>query len=284
MSNNAETAAQLLQASPLPPLEARVLLMHALGWRRTELITRGDEPLVPECVAQFRALQARRIHGEPIAQLTGTREFYGLEFLVTPDVLIPRPDTELLVDVALNAVRNIAAPKLLDLGTGSGAIAIALAATRPDARLWATDCSRAALAVATRNAARLLDPARAGGALTFVHGDWYAPLDPTLRFDVIVSNPPYIAYDDPHLQLGDLRFEPRGALTDNADGLTALRIIAAGASHWLAQHGALWMEHGYDQAARVRDILTSCGFVDVRSERDLAGIERVTGGRLSRTP
>lgn len=274
----------LLCASTLPPLEARILLAHALGWRRTELITRGDEWLDARRVAQFHALEARRTSGVPIAQLTGTREFYGLEFEITPDVLIPRPETELLVETALHVMRNIEKPRLLDLGTGSGAIAIAIASARPDARVWATDCAREALALAARNAARLLDASRAGGALTFLRGDWYAPLDPALRFDAIVSNPPYIAHDDPHLSTGDLRFEPRGALTDEADGLTALRAIAPAAPRWLAPHGTLWMEHGYDQAADVRAMLASSGFVHVISQRDLAGIERVTGGTLSVVP
>ncbi len=273
-----DTADALLRASPLPLLEARVLLTHVLGWRRTELITRGDQPLDADRVARYRALEARRVHGEPIAQLTGAREFYGLEFEVTPDVLIPRPDTELLVETALDAIANIGHARVLDLGTGSGAIAVAIASVRPDARVWAVDQSAAALAVAARNAARLLDPARPGGALTFVQGSWFDALDPALRFDAIVSNPPYIASGDPHLSSGDLRFEPRGALTDEADGLSALRAITADAAGWLAPGGALWMEHGYDQAAAVRALIDGHGFANARSARDLAGIERISGG------
>jgi len=199
---------------------------------------------------------------------------------VTPDVLIPRPDTELLVETALAALEGIAQPRLLDLGTGSGAIAVALASARPDARVWAVDRSAAALEVAARNAAKLLDAQRPGGPLAFVAGSWYDTLDAALRFEAIVSNPPYIASGDPHLEQGDLRFEPRGALTDEADGLTALRAIVAGASARLAPAGVLWMEHGYDQAAAVRALLEAAGFKDVRSERDLAGIERISGGCL----
>ncbi|WP_395071148.1 peptide chain release factor N(5)-glutamine methyltransferase [Paraburkholderia silvatlantica] len=278
--SEALTAEALLRASPLPALEARILLMHVLGWRRTELITRGDEALDAARVDAYRALEARRVRGEPIAQLVGAREFYGLDFDVTPDVLIPRPDTELLVETALAALEGIAQPRVLDLGTGSGAIAVALASARPDARVWAVDRSAPALEVAARNAAKLLDAQRPGGPLAFVAGSWYDTLDAALRFEAIVSNPPYIASGDPHLEQGDLRFEPRGALTDEADGLTALRVIVAGAPARLAPGGVLWMEHGYDQAAAVRALLEDAGFKDVRSERDLAGIERISGGCL----
>lgn len=276
------TADALLRASPLPALEARVLLMHVLGWRRTQLITRGDEALDAAPVAAYRALEARRAAGEPIAQLVGAREFFGLDFEVTPDVLIPRPETELLVETALAALEGVARPRVLDLGTGSGAIAVAIASARPDARVWAVDRSEAALAVAARNAQKLLDARRPGGAPTFVAGSWYealASLDEAPRFDAIVSNPPYIASGDPHLQQGDLRFEPRGALTDEADGLGALRAIVAGAHAHLVPGGVLWMEHGYDQAAAVRALLEGAGFAQVRSARDLAGIERISGGR-----
>ncbi|WP_345814401.1 peptide chain release factor N(5)-glutamine methyltransferase [Paraburkholderia sp. PREW-6R] len=270
-----------MRASPLPPLEARILLAHILGWRHTQLITRSDETLETTAVQRYRALEARRVAGEPVAQLVGQREFFGLEFEVTSDVLIPRPETELLVDAALTAIDPLAHPRVLDLGTGTGAIAVAIAFTRPDAQVWALDRSAQALAVATRNAARLLDAKRRGGALTLLQSDWYASLDASLRFDVIVSNPPYIASGDPHLTEGDLRFEPRGALTDEADGLSAIRTIIAGAPGLLAPQGVLWIEHGYDQAQAVRTLLSAGGFSEVRSERDLAGIERMSGGRLA---
>jgi release factor glutamine methyltransferase len=214
-----------------------------------------------------------------VAQLVGTREFFGLAFDVTPDVLIPRPETELLVETTLAAVDGLSRPRVLDLGTGTGAIAVAIASMRPDAQIWALDRSAQALAVATRNAARLLDAGRPGGAVTFMQSDWYASLDAALRFDVIVSNPPYIASGDPHLSEGDLRFEPRGALTDEADGLSAIRQIVAGAPVRLAAGGVLWIEHGYDQAEAVRGLLIAQAFAQVRSERDLAGIERISGGR-----
>jgi release factor glutamine methyltransferase len=274
-----DNAAALLRASGLPPQEARILLGHVLGWRRTELITRSDEPLHASLVARYQALEARRLAGEPVAQLVGAREFFGLDFEVTPDVLIPRPETELLVETALAALEGMARPRVLDLGTGTGAIAIAIASVRPDAQVWAVDRSAEALAVATRNATRLLDQTRHGGPLQLARSDWYDALDPALRLDVIVSNPPYIASGDPHLSEGDLRFEPRGALTDEADGLGAIRAIIAGApSRFTERGGMLWLEHGYDQAAAVRALLDEAGFTAVRSARDLAGIERISGG------
>ncbi len=275
------TPAALLRASPLPPLEARILLTHVLGWRPTQLITRSDEPLDSSSVERYCALEARRVAGEPVAQLVGAREFFGLDFEVTPHVLIPRPETELLVETALAAMEHVSRPRVLDLGTGTGAIAVAIASMRPDAQVYAVDRSAEALAVATRNAARLLDAKRPGGAVALTQGNWYGPLDATLRFDVIVSNPPYIASGDPHLSEGDLRFEPRGALTDEADGLSAIRAIVAGAPARLAANGVLWIEHGYDQAEAVRKLLTAQGFTQVRSERDLAGIERISGARLA---
>ncbi|WP_153074118.1 peptide chain release factor N(5)-glutamine methyltransferase [Paraburkholderia bonniea] len=275
-----DTIAVLLRASALPLLEARVLLGAALGWRRTELITRDTEALEPAAVMRFHALEARRLAGEPVAQLVGQREFFGLEFEVTPAVLIPRPETELLVETALGALSNVPRPRILDLGTGTGAIAVALAATRPDAQIWAVEYSPEAFAVAARNAARLLNRARPGGPVHLRQGDWYNALDDAgWRFDMIVSNPPYIAADDPHLVTGDLRFEPSNALTDHADGLSAIRQIIAGAPAWLAPHGALWIEHGYDQAEAVRTLLTARGFTNVHSQRDLAGIERISGGK-----
>lgn len=269
------TVADLLRASPLPALETRILLEHVLGWRRTELITRDAERLANESVLAFETLAERRVAGEPIAQLVGTREFFGLDFDVTPDVLIPRPETELLVDIALEAIAGMGAPRVLDLGTGSGAIAIGIASQRREARVVAVDQSPKALAVAARNADRLLGTAH---DVTFIESDWTQALDPAMRFEVIVSNPPYIAYNDPHLSEGDLRFEPRSALTDEADGLAAIRAIVAAAPFFLATGGSLWMEHGYDQAENVRALLTSRGFSSVKSERDLAGIERVSGG------
>jgi release factor glutamine methyltransferase len=275
------SAAAVLRGCPLAALEARILLAHVLGWRRTELITRADEVLAADATSQFAALVARRVAGEPIAYLVGEREFFGLALAITPDVLIPRPETELLVELALESLESLATPasRVLDLGTGSGAIALAIAAQRPDVAVVATDRSPAALALAARNAAHLLPAARPGGPLQWFAGDWFDALPPGLpRFHVIASNPPYIADGDAHLAAGDLRFEPRGALTDGADGLQALAAIAADAAPWLQPGGALWLEHGYDQAAAVRALLAAHGFEQVATRADLAGIERVTGG------
>lgn len=269
------TVAALLRAPGLPPLEIRILLAHVLGWSRTQLITRDREPLAPATVAAYADLRARRMAGEPIAYLTGTREFFGLTLAVSPSVLIPRPDTELLVELALERLEGRSNPRVLDLGTGSGAIALAIAHSRPDAQVTAVDRSVDALNVATGNAAQLGLAER----MRFVRSDWYEAVPADLPWDIIVSNPPYIVAGDAHLAQGDLRFEPADALTDHADGLSALRIIVAGAPSRLATGAWLLCEHGYDQAEAVRALCTAAGFADVFSARDLADIERTTGGR-----
>ena len=267
--------ASLQVQNALDPLDNRILLCHALGLSRVGLITQSERRLTQDEAQRLAALLARRLAGEPIAYIVGQREFFGLPFEVTPAVLIPRPDTELLVELALE--RLPAGGRLLDMGTGSGAIAVALAHTRRDATVTALDVSPAALAVAGRNAASN------GVALRLLHSDWYAALQGgggDEVFDLIVSNPPYIASGDRHLAEGDLRFEPVGALTDHADGLAALRRIAAGAPRHLVAGGWLLMEHGYDQSAAVRDLLRTQGYTEVQSWCDLAGIERVSGGRV----
>jgi len=260
-----------LQAGlPLEPLENRILLCHALKLTRVGLITNGERVLSEEEAASLAALVERRLAGEPIAYIVGQREFYGLPFHVSPAVLIPRPDTELIVELALE--RLVPHSRMLDMGTGSGAIAVSVAHTRPDAQVTALDVSAEALAVARTNAAAN------GAQVRFLRSDWFAALaDDT--FDLIVSNPPYIASGDEHLAQGDLRFEPSGALTDFADGLSALRTIITGAPAHLVQGGWLLLEHGYDQAQAVRALLMAAGYTDVQSWRDLAGIERVSGGR-----
>ena len=262
--------AALQAALPLDALENRILLCHALGLTRIQLITQSEREVSEAELAALHALVARRQRGEPIAYIVGKREFFGLDFAVNEAVLIPRPDTELLVELALE--RMAARARVLDMGTGSGAIAVALAHTRPDAVVTALDVSEAALAVARANA--LANGAR----VRLLQSDWFAALAGE-SFDLIVSNPPYIHAGDDHLAQGDLRFEPRGALTDHADGLSALRIIVAGAAAHLEPGGWLLMEHGYDQAADVRALLERSGYTDVASWRDLAGIERVSGGR-----
>jgi len=260
-----------LQRKPLlDPVDQRILVCHALGISRTALITQSDRVLTADEAARVAELLERRHDGEPVAYIVGQREFFGLDFETTPAVLIPRPDTELLVELAL--VRLPPRGRVLDMGTGSGAIAVAIAHGRPDASVTALDVSQEALAVATRNAQRNSAKVR------FLHSDWYSAVEGE-QFDLIVSNPPYIADGDRHLSEGDLRFEPSGALTDFADGLSALRTIIAGAPARLAPGSWLLMEHGYDQAQAVRALLSSAGYTEVQSWQDLAGIERVSGGR-----
>jgi len=270
----AGTTVQALQAGlPLDPLENRILLCHALGLTRVGLITNSERVLNEEEAVQLDALLARRLGGEPIAYIVGQREFFGLPFQVSPAVLIPRPDTELIVELVLERLARIrSTARLLDMGTGSGAIAVAVAHTRPDASVTALDVSEAALAVARANAARN------GAQVRFLRSDWFAALEDE-TFDLIASNPPYIAAGDTHLAQGDLRFEPSGALTDFADGFSALRTIIGGAPAHLVAGGWLLLEHGYDQAAAVRALLLDAGYTEVQSWRDLSGIERVSGGR-----
>lgn len=260
-----------LQRQPLlDPVDQRLLVCHALGLSRTALITQSERALSEEEALHISTLLQRRLDGEPVAYILGQREFYGLPFEVGPAVLIPRPETELLVELALE--RLPPKGRVLDMGTGSGAIAVALAHTRPDAQVSALDVSKDALATATRNAASN------SVAVRFLESSWYGAVGGE-QFDLIVSNPPYIAAGDRHLSEGDLRFEPAGALTDHADGLSALRTIIAGAAQHLPPQGWLLMEHGYDQSQAVRGLLAQAGFSEVQSWADLAGIERVSGGR-----
>jgi len=256
----------------IPVAEARLLLGHVLGRSAAWLEAHRDAALPAGAAAQLSALTERRAAGEPVAYLLGHREFYGRSFGVTPDVLIPRPETELLVELASEKVDAGRTAAILDLGTGSGCLAITLALELPRARLTAVDVSPAALAVARSNAERL------GARAAFVASDWFAAL-PAQRFDLIVANPPYVAAGDPHLTEGDLRFEPLGALTDHADGLAAIRRIVAEAPRWLGVGGWLLLEHGYDQQAAVRSLLEDAGFGSIEQHRDLAGIVRASAGR-----
>lgn len=264
------TIASILRHPPLDAFETRILLAHALKLTRVQLITQSERELSAEDAQRLQTLFERRARGEPVAYLLGEREFYGLDLRVTPDVLIPRPETELLVELALE--RAPEGGRVLDMGTGSGAIAIALAHSRPDLSVSALDASQAALEVARDNAGRH------GVGISFHLSDWYGALG-SQCFDLIVSNPPYIAAGDSHLVQGDLRFEPVDALTDHGDGLAAIRAIVAGAPAYLAAGGWLLLEHGYDQAAAVRQLLAEAGWSEVQSWTDLAGIERVSGGR-----
>ena len=260
----------LLKLSLIDPLEAQVLLAHALKCTRVQLVIRSKDELTPQQVTDASALLMRRMQGEPIAYLTGEREFHGLRFEITPDVLIPRHETELLVELALQKLAK--GGSVLDLGTGSGAIAVSLAHARRDALVTATDTSPTALALAKRNAAGH------STSIQFVQSDWFEQIEGS--FDLIVSNPPYIAASDPHLLQGDLRFEPRSALTDEANGMLHIGRIIDGAAHHLKPGGWLLLEHGYDQSSAVRGLLQRAGWQQVQSWPDLAGIERVSGAML----
>lgn len=255
-------------------LEARVLAAFAWSVAPAWLIAHDTDPLAGTQIAHFSTLLARRLSGEPIAYLTGMREFYGRSFHVSPDVLIPRPDTELLVELALARIPPDQAVEVLDLGTGSGCIAISLALERPRARVTAVDRSEAALAIAQRNATAL------GAQVEFLLSDWFDSLG-RRRFGLIVGNPPYIAAADPHLALGDVRFEPLAALTAGGDALADLRQLTAAAAAHLKPGGALLLEHGYDQADAVQALLRRHGVAHPESWADLSGIRRVTGGELS---
>ena len=296
------SAALVAARAKLPASEARLLLGHLLAREPAWLIAHDDEVLEEAVLRRFASLVARRAGGEPLAYVVGQREFFAREFAVSPAVLIPRPETELLVEIALariaanevpKAERNgdsgqatarasdaCAGTRVLDLGTGSGCIAITLALECPRVQVSAVDASAGALAVARRNAEQL------GAAVRFLHSDWFTALAGE-SFDLIVANPPYIAAADPHLAAGDLRHEPVGALAGGVDGLASIRRIIALAPVHLAPGGQLWLEHGYDQAGVVRELLAAAGFADTEQHVDLAGIVRVSGGRLrlaSETP
>ena len=253
-------------------LDARVLAAHVLGVDTAWLIAHDTDPLTDTHVAAFESLLFRRLDGVPIAYLVGTREFYGRPFRVTPDVLIPRPDTELLVERALACIPSDQAVDVLDLGTGSGCIAITLALERPLTRVTAVDRSTAALAIARRNADIL------NARIEFLTSDWFAALAGR-RFDLIVSNPPYVAAADPHLAHGDVRFEPLTALAAGHDGLDDLRHLIRAACDHLKPGGALLLEHGYDQADAVVELLRQHGLEQTCTLRDLGGLNRVSGGR-----
>lgn len=264
-------------AARLPTLEGRheaeQLLAHALGRDRAWLFAHAIDELEAGQVAAFEALLARRIAGEPVAYLTGRRSFWTLELEVNADTLIPRPETELLVELALARLPDAEKINVADLGTGSGAIALSLAQERPRAWVIATDASAGALAVAKRNAL-----SHGIGNVEFRQGSWFAPLSGE-RFDLIASNPPYIAVDDPHLQQGDLRFEPATALSSGSDGLEDIRDIVAHAGEHLVAGGWLLLEHGLEQGAAIRGLLEIAEFVEVETAQDLEMRNRVTLGR-----
>lgn len=269
------TYREFLNATGLEPVDARALICHALGVSPAWLAARQRDAMPSDEIERVSPAIKRRQQGEPVAYIVGTREFYSLEFAVNPAVLIPRPETELLVDEALARIPAETAATVLDLGTGSGIIAVTIAHHRPRALVTAVDASAPALAVAQQNANQ-----HAPANVTCCLSDWYQALPGNRLFDVIVSNPPYIVAEDPHLARGDLRFEPISALTDHADGLACIRTITQGAVDRLKPDGWLLFEHGYDQGQAVRHLLQQYGFIKINTLQDLAGIDRVTLGQL----
>lgn len=252
-------------------LESEVLLMHVLEVDRAWLYANGERSVADTARDQFSGLLERRLAGEPMAYLTGTREFWSLPLQVTPDVLIPRPETELLVEAALQRLPAGKSQRVVDLGTGSGAVALAIACERPLCEIHATDISAETLAVARGNADRL-----APGRVQFHQGSWFEPLEG--RFHLVLSNPPYVREDDPHLEAGDCRFEPRVALSPGGDGLDAIRQIASTAVDYLEPGGCLAFEHGFDQGKASRRILEELTYEKVATLRDLESRDRVTLG------
>ena len=270
----------LLGDSSLPQNEARILLAFVLEKHyqlpRSALLSRDDMTLHPAALDEWLDLESRRIAGEPIAYLVGIKGFHAIELQVAPGVLIPRPETELLVDIALEEIERLHGnAHILDLGTGSGAIALALAHAAPQALLIATDQSTEALAIAKLNAQKL----KLADRVQFRQGDWYEALDTHEQFDVILSNPPYIRSLDPHLSQGDLRFEPSSALTDFGNGLSCLEIISSGADPYLKAGGLIAVEHGFDQSGEVVQFMKNAGLKDIQVHLDLAGHHRVASGK-----
>jgi release factor glutamine methyltransferase len=262
---------QSVNESPL--LDAEVLLCKVLGKDRSYLRAWPDGELSPEQNQAYQVLVNARRQGKPIAYITGTREFWSRDFLVSPDVLIPRPDTELLIELSLVLIPTNQPCRIIDLGTGSGIIAITLAAERPDAQVIATDISPAAIQIAKTNAAK-----HNVGHIEFYQSNWFDSI-PAGKFDLIVSNPPYLAEDDEHLQQGDLRFEPKTALIANEEGLVDIRIIAETAITKLESGGYVIVEHGYDQGLTIRKMFISLGYNNVQTHEDLARLPRVTVGQ-----
>lgn len=253
--------------------EAQLLLQHLLSVNRAWLIAHENDTLAADVQAEFEQLINRRANGEPIAYIVGSREFYGLNLEVTPATLIPRPDTEILVDAALNKIPADKSLQILDLGTGTGAIALAIAQQRPQTQVTAVDASQAALEVAISNSKQLHI-----ANIHFLLSDWFNNLNGRL-FDVIVSNPPYIENSDAHLNQGDLRFEPASALASGADGLDDIRCIIDSCLLHLKPQGWLMLEHGYNQAAAVADLMAQIGLVNIETFKDLGGNDRVTIGK-----
>lgn len=256
-----------------PSIDAAVLLCHTLDKPRSYLLTWPEKHLTLEQEHHFQELLQRRLTGEPVAYIVGEREFWSLPLKVSPSTLIPRPDTERLVEVALDKTYGKTGD-ILDLGTGTGAIALALASEMPNRSVTGIDLRPEAQQLATENAARL-----SISNVSFLHGSWFEPLPESRRFSLIVSNPPYIEKDDPHLSQGDVRFEPITALVAEEKGLADIKHIADNARRFLEADGWLAFEHGYDQGDAVREIMQALGYLDVITEKDYGGNDRVTLGR-----
>ena len=267
------SATHMLTASPERSLEASLLLAHVLGISRAQLLARSEQPLSKSQAEVFFDMIRRRRAGEPVAYLVGHREFWSLDLVVNEHTLIPRPETELLVEMALECIPPRSELHILDLGTGSGAIALAVASERPRCRVVATDLCPRALNVARGNAERLQIT-----NVAFRQGAWFAPV-PDQSFDIIVSNPPYVAQNDPHLQVGDLRAEPDLALVAGPGGMEMITTIVREAPQHLRQGGWLLLEHGYDQATSVAALLREANYIHIQTRRDLAGQERITTGQ-----
>ncbi len=271
----ANAAQQLQSVSDSPRLDAEVLLAHCLNKTRTWLVTWPDKTLEQNQQQAFRQQLQRRLEGEPVAHIIGEREFWSLPLKVNQHTLIPRPDTELMIEVLLAAYPQDRDIRMLDLGTGSGAIALAMASEKPEWTITATDRSADALQIARENAEQLsIDNVR------LLQGSWFDAIEQeaATAFDIIASNPPYIAEADPHLEQGDVRFEPRSALTSGEDGLDDIRLISQNAMHYLKPGGRLIVEHGFDQEAGVYDIFSRAGYQTITRYRDLAGNPRLTSG------
>jgi release factor glutamine methyltransferase len=276
---------ELLSQTSLEKVDARILMTHLisqeLGWSKSALISRDQETLPSEFVSAWQAFERRRLNGEPVAYIVGEKGFYNIDLHVAPGVLIPRPETELLVECSIKHLESLNKDPLeksqvLDLGTGSGAIALAIAKNTQNTFVTAIDMSADALKIAQQNAQQL----KLSDRVSFLQGSWFEPLKEDDRFDLIVSNPPYIRREDPHLTEGDLRFEPIDALTDHHDGLNPYRIIFKESPSFLKPGGQLIVEHGYDQSEELSQLLKNAGFIDIQIHFDLAGIARALSAKL----
>ena len=274
----------LLSSTTLPQNEAKILLAFVLEKHyqlpRSALLSHDEMELSPAALEQWKGIEARRLAGEPIAYLVGKRGFHDIELYVGPGVLIPRPETEILVEIALREIQTLNRPaNILDLGTGSGAIALAIAHSAPQTIVHATDQSLEALAIAKMNAQQL----GLSDRVQFAQGSWYEALKEVIQFDVILSNPPYIALGDSHLSAGDLRFEPASALSDGGGGVSCLETIISQVDPYLKPGGLVAVEHGFDQSDAVVDLMKAAQLQEIQVHRDLAGYFRVVSGRKSKS-